>query len=234
VDAKMTNNSTVRLGIIGSSGGSALAAASDCLISTGKAIEWVVITDRECGLEAWAKAKGHTVHRVNYRDASSFSSEACTVLCTAGCEDVLLFYTRRVASPLIDQLRVWNIHPALLPSFMGLHGVRDAMVAGVRLFGATLHHVDAGLDTGKIVAQVAAPLPVNYSQSAVDYLSFLQKVWLTLVWFEQLAAPRTVPLFDSSGPGVALGCPGIADERLRASYAEWLLYNRDEIKKRLR
>ena len=223
----------MRLGVVGSSGGSALVSASECLISAGKPIEWVVITDRECGLEAWAKSKGHVVHRLDYRDADSFSNEACKIFRDADCQDVLLFYTRRVALPLIEKLRVWNIHPALLPSFKGLHGVRDAMVAGVRIFGATLHHVDAGLDTGKIIAQVSAPLLANYSHSQADYLSYLQKVWLTLVWFEQTVAPQTVPAFDSCGPGVALGCPGIADHRLRAGYVEWLKNNQDEIKERL-
>lgn len=230
----MSNNTTVRLGVVGSSGGSALASASECLISAGKTIEWVVITDRECGLEAWAKAKGHVVHRLDYSDADSFSSEACEIFRDEGCQDVLLFYTRRIASPLIERLRVWNIHPSLLPSFTGLHGVRDAIAAGVRLFGATLHHVDAGLDTGKIVAQVSAPLLVNYSHSQAEYLSFLQKVWLTLVWFEQTVAPKTVPVFDSCGPGVALGCPGIADERLRTCYVEWLMNNQDVIKAKLK
>lgn len=223
----------MRLGVIGSSGGSALASASECLISAGKSIEWVVITDRECGLEAWAKSKGHVVHRLDYRDADTFSSEAYKIFRNANCQDVLLFYTRRVALPLIEKLRVWNIHPALLPSFKGLHGVRDAMAAGVRLFGATLHRVDADLDTGKIIAQVSAPLPVNCSHSQAEYLSFLQKIWLTLVWFEQTAQPHTVPAFDSLGPGIALSCPGIADDRLRTGYVEWLMKNQEEIKERL-
>jgi phosphoribosylglycinamide formyltransferase-1 len=223
----------VRLGVVGSSGGSALVSASECLILAGKSIEWVVITDRECGLEEWAKSKGHVVYRLDYRNADSFSSESCKIFHDKDCQDVLLFYTRRVALPLIEKLRVWNIHPALLPSFKGLNGIRDAMEVGVRLFGATLHHVDAGLDTGKIIAQVSAPLLASYSRSQVDYLSYLQKVWLTLVWFDQAVAPQTVPAFDSCGPGVALSSPGIADFRLRAGYVEWLKNNQDEIKKRL-
>jgi len=223
----------VKLGVVGSSDGSALVSASECLVSAGKSIEWVVVTDRKCGLEAWAKSKGHVVHRLDYRDADSFSSETYKIFRDAHCQDVLLFYTRRVTLPLIEKLRVWNIHPSLLPAFKGLHGVRDAMAAGVRLFGATLHHVDAGLDTGKVIAQVSAPLLANYSSSQADYLSYLQKVWLTLVWFEQTIAPQTVPAVDSCGPGVALACPGIADQRLRAGYIEWLKNNQDEIKGRL-
>jgi len=223
----------LRLGIIGSSGGSALAAANDCLTATGICIEWVVVTDRQCGIETWAKEKGHALHRIDYSNAEDFSSKACMIFDTAGCEDVLLFYTRRVAAPLIDQKRVWNIHPALLPAFRGLHGVGDAIAAGVRLFGATLHRVDGDLDTGEIAAQVCAPLPQGMSQFDADYLSYLQKVWLTLVWIDQLAVPQKLPQFDTCGPGVVVTCPGIADENLRASYADWLA-SRNDLNERLR
>ena len=51
--------------------------------------------------------------------------------------------------------RVVNTHPALLPSFPGAHGVRDALEYGVRVTGATVHLVDAGVDTGPILAQVS-------------------------------------------------------------------------------
>ena len=49
--------------------------------------------------------------------------------------------------------RTVNTHPALLPSFPGAHGVRDALAYGVRVTGATFHVVDAGVDTGPIIAQ---------------------------------------------------------------------------------
>ncbi len=49
--------------------------------------------------------------------------------------------------------RVINTHPALLPSFPGAHGVRDALAHGVRVTGCTVHLVDDGVDTGPIIAQ---------------------------------------------------------------------------------
>lgn len=49
--------------------------------------------------------------------------------------------------------RVVNTHPALLPSFPGAHGVRDALAYGVRVTGCTVHFVDNGVDTGPIIAQ---------------------------------------------------------------------------------
>ncbi|MEV0718653.1 phosphoribosylglycinamide formyltransferase [Asanoa sp. NPDC050611] len=54
--------------------------------------------------------------------------------------------------------RYLNTHNALLPAFPGIHGPRDALAYGVKLAGATLFFVDAGVDTGPIVAQVAVPV----------------------------------------------------------------------------
>jgi phosphoribosylglycinamide formyltransferase-1 len=54
--------------------------------------------------------------------------------------------------------RVVNIHPALLPSFRGLHGQKQALEYGVKWSGATVHFVDAGVDTGPIILQAAVPV----------------------------------------------------------------------------
>ncbi|EFT09006.1 phosphoribosylglycinamide formyltransferase [Cutibacterium acnes] len=54
--------------------------------------------------------------------------------------------------------RTINSHPALLPSFPGIHGPRDALKYGVKITGATVFMVDAGVDTGRILAQRAVPV----------------------------------------------------------------------------
>ena len=54
--------------------------------------------------------------------------------------------------------RTLNTHPALLPSFPGIHGPRDALAYGVKISGATVFLVDAGVDTGVVLAQAAVPV----------------------------------------------------------------------------
>lgn len=54
--------------------------------------------------------------------------------------------------------RVINTHPALLPSFPGAHAVPEALAHGVKITGCTVHLVDAGMDTGPILAQQAVPV----------------------------------------------------------------------------
>ena len=54
--------------------------------------------------------------------------------------------------------RAINIHPALLPAFPGLHAQRQAIAAGVKIAGVTVHFVDEGVDTGPIIAQASVPV----------------------------------------------------------------------------
>lgn len=64
-------------------------------------------------------------------------------------------YMRLLGRPILDVFGgSWlNIHPALLPSFPGMHGVRDALAHGVKVTGVTVFLVDEGVDTGPIVSQ---------------------------------------------------------------------------------
>lgn len=73
---------------------------------------------------------------------------------------VLAGFMRVVRKPLIDvfPMRIMNIHPALLPSFPGLHAQRQAVSYGVKLSGCTVHFVDEGMDTGPVIIQAAVPV----------------------------------------------------------------------------
>jgi phosphoribosylglycinamide formyltransferase-1 len=63
--------------------------------------------------------------------------------------------------------RLINTHPALLPAFPGAHAVRDALAAGAAVTGATVHLVDAGLDTGPVLAQREVPVLPGDDEAAL-------------------------------------------------------------------
>jgi phosphoribosylglycinamide formyltransferase-1 len=63
--------------------------------------------------------------------------------------------------------RLVNTHPALLPAFPGAHAVRDALAAGVPVTGATVHVVDAGVDTGPVLAQREVPVRPGDDEAAL-------------------------------------------------------------------
>lgn len=74
---------------------------------------------------------------------------------------------------------VINTHPALLPSFPGSHGVRDALAYGVRVTGTTCHVVDAGVDTGPIIAQrVVAVEPGDDEESLHERIKVAERTML--------------------------------------------------------
>lgn len=89
--------------------------------------------------------------------------------------------------------RTVNTHPALLPAFPGMHGPRDALAHGVKVTGATLFVVDAGVDTGPIVAQVAVPvLPGDDERTLHDRIRTSERSML-VEWVGRMARePYTI------------------------------------------
>ena len=83
---------------------------------------------------------------------------------------VLAGFMRIVGKPLIDafRYRIMNIHPALLPSFPGLHGQGQAVEYGVKISGCTVHFVDEGMDTGPVIIQAAVPAFFEDSEDALS------------------------------------------------------------------
>ena len=69
-------------------------------------------------------------------------------------------FMRVVTSVLLEPFhrRIVNVHPALLPAFPGVNAQKQAFDAGVKITGCTVHLVDAGVDTGPILAQAAVPV----------------------------------------------------------------------------
>lgn len=89
--------------------------------------------------------------------------------------------------------RVINVHPSLLPAFPGLGAIRQALSYGVRVMGVTVHFVDAGVDTGPIIAQQAFAVPYAAPIDAVEGI---------VHDIEHEILPRTVRLFARGAVGL--------------------------------
>jgi phosphoribosylglycinamide formyltransferase 1 len=83
---------------------------------------------------------------------------------------------------------VINVHPSLLPAFPGLHAIEQALDYGVKVFGVTVHFVDAGVDTGPVILQAAVELPAPGGPD--DVMAALRPL-------EHGLLPRAVRLFAS-------------------------------------
>lgn len=83
---------------------------------------------------------------------------------------ILAGYMRIVPPAFVEAFRgkIINIHPALLPSFKGLHGQRQALEYGVKIAGCTVHYVDEGMDTGKIIAQRAVEVKEDDTEDSLS------------------------------------------------------------------
>jgi len=89
--------------------------------------------------------------------------------------------------------RAINSHPALLPSFPGLHGVRDALTYGVKVTGCTVFLVDAGLDSGPVIAQAAVPVREDDDEeSLTERIKAAERVLLTQTVATMVARGWTV------------------------------------------
>ena len=96
-----------------------------------------------------------------YESREAFDAKLVEVIRASGAVLVCLAGFMRVVTPVFLRAfphRILNIHPALLPSFPGTHGVRDALEHGAKVSGVTVHFVDEGLDTGPIIVQEAVPV----------------------------------------------------------------------------
>jgi phosphoribosylglycinamide formyltransferase-1 len=166
----------MRVGVLASGSGSNFQALVDSLRASGSPARVellfcngpgakVVERAQQAGVPSVLVAsKGFSGDRTAYdaRVVEELERHRVELVCLAG-------YMRLVTPTLLRAFpgRVLNIHPALLPSFPGLHGVKQAIDAGVRVSGCTVHFVDEGMDTGPIIAQAAVPVLPTDDEAAL-------------------------------------------------------------------
>jgi phosphoribosylglycinamide formyltransferase-1 len=158
----------LRLGVLGSGKGSNFRAIME-RINDGKLLAEVrmVISDVEdAGILTLARnyqVPALYVHPGKYRTKlePEVEQDIVRLLQEARVEFVVLAgFMRVVKQPLLEAFprRIINIHPSLLPKFPGLSAWRQALEAGERVTGCTIHYVDSGVDTGPIIAQREVPI----------------------------------------------------------------------------
>lgn len=166
----------LKIGVLGSGKGSNFRAIlSEIEAGRLDAEAVVVLSDVEsAGILDLARTAGipaHVIREPKFRTKLSPEVESGVVatLREAGAELIVLAgYMRMVKAPLLEGFprRLINIHPSLLPAFPGLESWRQALEAGVGKTGCTVHFVDAGMDTGEIIAQAEVPvLPGDTAES---------------------------------------------------------------------
>ncbi len=125
----------------------------------------VVISDKATayGLERARAAGIPAVHidPADFADRGAFNEAIRDELVERGVEYVVMAgYMRLLGTQVLEAFpnRVLNIHPALLPSFAGAHGIKDAFDHGVKVAGVTVHFANEVFDEGPIIAQEAVPV----------------------------------------------------------------------------
>lgn len=154
----------MRLVVLVSGSGTNLQALLDATADPAYGAEVVAVGADRDGIEGLARAERAGVptfvRRVKDYPARDDWDRALAEAVGTHSPDLLVSagFMKLVGEPILDRFPMVNTHPALLPSFPGMHGARDALEHGVKIAGATLFLVDGGIDTGPILAQVAVPV----------------------------------------------------------------------------
>jgi phosphoribosylglycinamide formyltransferase 1 len=158
----------MRIAVLVSGAGSNLGA----IVDAGLPVV-VVVADRECAARAIAEDHGIAFEVVPWEkgtDRVEFTHRVVDALERHGVELVAMAgFMRILEKPIFDAFpgKVLNTHPSLLPSFRGAHAVADALAAGVKVTGCTIHVATADVDDGPILAQEAVPVLEGDSEASL-------------------------------------------------------------------
>ena len=166
---------TSRLVVLVSGEGTNLQALIDACRDEAYGARVVAVGADRSGINALNRAERvgipTFVHRLGDYRARDDWDAALARTCAGYQPDlvVLAGFMKLVGKPFLDAFggRCLNTHPALLPSFPGTHGVRDALAHGVKIAGCTVFIVDAGVDEGPIVAQASVPVADDDDEAAL-------------------------------------------------------------------
>lgn len=158
--------SPLKLGVLASGSGSNFEVIAQAIANQQLNAKVEVLIYNNPGAKVASRAENFGVphlllnHR-NYASREELDSEIVKTFRAAGVEWVVMAgWMRIVTQVLLDAFpdRVINIHPSLLPSFPGIRGVEQALAAGVKITGCTVHIARLEVDSGPILMQAAVPI----------------------------------------------------------------------------
>jgi phosphoribosylglycinamide formyltransferase-1 len=164
-----------RLVVLVSGAGTNLQALLDACAGNGYGAQVVAVGADRDDIAALARAGDAGVPTFTLRLRDFPSREDWDRALTTACADfapdliVLAGFMKLVGAAFLASFggRVINTHPALLPSFPGMHGVRDTLEYGAKVSGCTVFLVDAGTDSGPVIAQAAVPVHDGDDEAAL-------------------------------------------------------------------
>lgn len=157
------SNRPLRLGVLISGSGSNLQAIIDGCEKGELPAEVAVVISNKGDAYGLTRAENHGIPGVHlarkeYPDESSYNNAILDELKEHDVDLVVMAgYMRLLGKEVLDAYpnRVMNLHPALLPSFPGAHGIKDALDYGVKVTGVTVHFANEVFDEGPIILQEA-------------------------------------------------------------------------------
>lgn len=165
----------LRLGVLVSGSGTNLEAIVRACEAGEVPARVAVVVSNSAGAYALKRAADHGIEGVfvdlrEFASRDAYDRALVELLEERGVELVALAGYMLLAGPALVGAfrgRILNIHPALLPSFPGTHGVADALAYGVKVSGVTVHFVDEGLDTGPVILQEAVEVREDDDESSL-------------------------------------------------------------------
>ena len=214
----------MRLAVFASGSGSNFAAIAQAVADGDLPAELalLVVDQPDCYAVERAAELGVPVAAFSPRDypnKAAFETAVQQALQAADVDFVALAGYMRIVGPTLlaeYEGRMVNLHPALLPKFPGAHAIADALAAGASETGVTVHYVDAGVDTGPVIAQQAVPvLPGDDEDSLAERIHAAEHVLYPQVLADLAAEPPvdpaagrpTGPPASQSTSGPASGVP---------------------------
>ncbi|HEX2097014.1 MAG TPA: phosphoribosylglycinamide formyltransferase [Solirubrobacterales bacterium] len=172
---RLMRGATFRLVVLASGNGSNLQAILDTLHGRD-GIEVVGVGSDKPEARALERARAAAVEtavfpRAAYADRAERDGAMADWIESRDADLVVLAGYMQLLSPSFVarfRNRIVNVHPALLPSFPGLDAIGQALDAGVKTTGVTVHFVDEGVDTGPPIAQREVPVPADRDRAALE------------------------------------------------------------------